>query len=120
VSEKNPEVVGSTKLDFRPRVLSDEHFEFRDVEVPNAAPGQHKVFPESRWREARLRQEYGHMYPWLLPDTWELAAVVVEKVLAGRLQRRRELVERERLNPRYFGLPVPLFGPGRSLPGKAG
>jgi hypothetical protein len=120
MSEKNPEIVGSTKLELRPRVLSDKHFEFRDVEVPNVVPGQHQGLSVSRLREARLRPEYGHVYPWLLPDTWELAAVVVEKVLGGRLQRRRELVERERLKPRYFGLPVLSQGPGRSLPGKPG
>ena len=106
MSEKNPEIVGATKLELRPRVLSDKHFEFRDVEVPNVVPDQQQGLSVSRWREARLRPEYGQVYPWLVPDTWELAATVVEKVVGGRLQRRRELVERERLKPRYFGVRV--------------
>jgi hypothetical protein len=104
VSEKDPKIVESTKPELRPRVLSDKHFEFRDVEVPKPVPGQHQGLSLCRWREARLRPEYRQVYPWLLPDTWELAAVVVERLLGGRLQRRRELVERERLTPRYFGL----------------
>jgi hypothetical protein len=105
VSEINSESVVSAKV-FRGRLLSDEHFQFRDVEVPHPAPGRHPEFSVSRWREARLRPEYGQVYPWLLPDTWEPAAVVVENVLTGQLQRRRELVERERLKLRYFGLRV--------------
>ena len=106
MSEKNPEILGATKLELRPRVLSDKHFEFRDVAVPNVMPGQLHGLAVSRWREARLRPEYGHVYPWVLPDIWELAATVVEKVLGGRLQRRRKVVERERLKSRYFGFPV--------------
>jgi len=91
VSDQDPDLVTYTRAELR--VLSERHFEFRDVE------------DLSQCREARLRPEYAHLYPWLSPDVWDLAVVVVEKVIAGRLQRRKEVVERERLKPRYFGLP---------------
>ena len=68
MSEKNPEIVGATQLELRSRGLLDKHFEFRDVEVPNVVD-QHQRLSVSRWREARLRPEYGQVYPWLFPDT---------------------------------------------------
>jgi hypothetical protein len=36
-------------------------------------------------REARLRQEYAHLYPGLEPGVWESAAVLADRVLACRL-----------------------------------
>ncbi len=36
-------------------------------------------------REARLRPEYAHLYPMLVPDTWEPAADTAAKVAAARL-----------------------------------
>jgi hypothetical protein len=36
-------------------------------------------------REARLRQEYVHLYPGLEPGVWESAAVLSDRVLACRL-----------------------------------
>ena len=36
-------------------------------------------------REARLRQEYAHLYPGLEAGAWESAAVLADRVLACRL-----------------------------------
>ena len=36
-------------------------------------------------REARLRPEYAHLYPMLVPGAWLPAAVAAEKVAAVRL-----------------------------------
>jgi hypothetical protein len=36
-------------------------------------------------REARLREEYAHLYPGLEPGVWESAAVLSDRVLACRL-----------------------------------
>jgi hypothetical protein len=36
-------------------------------------------------REARLRPEYAHLYPMLVPDAWEPAAETAAKVAAWRL-----------------------------------
>ena len=36
-------------------------------------------------REARLRPEYAHLYPMLVPGEWEPAALIAEKVAATRL-----------------------------------
>jgi hypothetical protein len=36
-------------------------------------------------REARLKQEYAHLYPGLESGAWESAAVLADKVLACRL-----------------------------------
>jgi len=86
VTEKNPEIVTFTKTELRPRVLSDEHFEFRDVEAQDVP----------RYREARLRPEYEHLYPWLIPSVWHPAAVVVEKAVFWAHQQRRGLVAGDR------------------------
>jgi hypothetical protein len=36
-------------------------------------------------REARLRQEFAHLYPGLAPGQWEPAAVLADRVLSCRL-----------------------------------
>ena len=36
-------------------------------------------------REARLRPEYAHLYPMLVPGEWEPAALTAEKVATTRL-----------------------------------
>jgi hypothetical protein len=36
-------------------------------------------------REARLRPEYAHLYPGIVPGAWEGAGVLADKVLACRL-----------------------------------
>jgi hypothetical protein len=41
----------------------------------------------SMLREARLRPEYAHFYPMLVPDAWEPAASTADKVAAVRLQQ---------------------------------
>lgn len=38
-------------------------------------------------REARLRPEHAPMYPGIRSGTWEPAAVLVDRVVAGRLLR---------------------------------
>jgi hypothetical protein len=104
VSENPPDIDPVPKANVRNRVLPDHHFEFRGgAAVPMREPAQHQDQPVLRSREARLRSEYAHIYPGLIPGIWELAAVVVEKVIAWRLQLRRGLVDRDRvLDPRHF------------------
>jgi hypothetical protein len=88
---KPPEPAELAPADSRSRVLSDDHFEFRVSAL------------QSHRREARLRSEHARVYPCLTPDLWELAAVVTEKVTAGRLQRHRALLDRDRvLDPQHF------------------
>ncbi|HZA97944.1 MAG TPA: hypothetical protein VE399_04150 [Gemmatimonadales bacterium] len=104
MSEKKPEIIAPTKVNVRPRELSDEHFEFRGGggAMPDDYP-RPKDQPVPLAREARLRPEYSQFYPCLVPNMWELAAIVVEKVIAWRLQQRRGLVDRDRvLDPRHF------------------
>ena len=38
-------------------------------------------------REARLRPEYAHLYPMLVPGAWDAAALTADKVAAIRLQQ---------------------------------
>ncbi len=103
MSEKQPDIDPFTKANVRQRVLSDDHFEFRDGDAATPVLAQHGHKPVPQCRQARLRPECAHIYPCLVPDIWELAAVVVEKVIAWRLQQRRGLVERARvLDPRHF------------------
>ena len=41
-------------------------------------------------REARLRPEYAHLYPMLVPDAWEPATDTAAKVAASRLVQLAE------------------------------
>jgi len=38
-------------------------------------------------REARLRPEAAHRYPWIRPGEWQAAATLADRVLAGHLLR---------------------------------
>lgn len=62
-------------------------------------PGEVKV-P----REARLRPEFAHLYPYLTPGVWELASVLVDRVVAAVLGRPDgKFISRERaLDPEHF------------------
>src|SRR5215216_1777057 len=105
VGEKMADIVAFTERNIRPRVLPDDHFDFRGggAAPSSAERAQQKPPPMPRAREARLRPEHAEIYPCLIPDMWELAAVVVEKVMAWQLQQRRGLVDRDRvLDPRHF------------------
>ena len=121
MSEKKPEIVACTKAEVRYRVLSDDHFEFRGGDAASPVHPQYKDQPTPRCREARLRPEHAHIYPCLIPEIWEPASAVVEKVIAWRLQQRRGLTERDRvLNPRHFDF-RDFSGPGEEAgSGKAG
>lgn len=51
-------------------------------------------------REARLRPEFAHLYPGLIPDQWESAARVAEAVLANlMLQEMADAPTHERILP---------------------
>jgi len=41
-------------------------------------------------REARLRPEQAHRYPWIRPGEWQPAAMLADRVLAGHLLRGRD------------------------------
>jgi hypothetical protein len=41
-------------------------------------------------REARLRPEQAHRYPWIPPGQWQPAALLADRVLAGQLLRGRD------------------------------
>jgi hypothetical protein len=55
-------------------------------------------------REARLRPEFAQSYPSLIPDVWESATVITEKVIAWRLLHRvADMFHWDRvLNPEHF------------------
>jgi hypothetical protein len=119
VSEKKPEIGAEMKTPVRSRLLSDDHFEFRDGD--DLMHPQPKGQPMRQCRQARLRPEYAQVYPCLIPNIWEQAAVVVEKVIAWRLQQRRGLSHRDRvLNPSHFEFRELTWASGKAHPGKAG
>ena len=89
----------------RYRVLPNEHFEFRGGSgaASTAAEGAQDPLQVRLAREARLLPEYAQTYPCLLPDVWELATVVTEKVAAWRLQQHKGLTWRcPTLDPQHF------------------
>jgi hypothetical protein len=43
-------------------------------------------------REARLRPEAAHRYPWIRPGEWQSAATLADRVLAGHLLRGADQV----------------------------
>jgi hypothetical protein len=67
-------------------------------------------------REARLREEFAHLYPELVPGQWEPAARIVQVVLARYLlQRMADAPVADRaLNEAHFefrgGADPPRFG----------
>lgn len=107
MGEKNPEILQVAGEKGRRRVLPNDHFDFMGGEaaVPNVQGPPLQDAPETPLaRQARLRPEYAGLYPYLIPDVWESAAVVTEKVIAWRLQQqRRGFVTRgEALDPEHF------------------
>lgn len=54
-------------------------------------------FARRQSREARLRPEWGELYPGLRPGQWEAAAVVADRLLADRLLRGNETAIRGRV-----------------------
>jgi hypothetical protein len=57
---------------------------------------------EQQIREARLRPEFAHAYPWLNWGTWEAAALVADRVLAWLIADQLASID----------------GPERVLPGR--
>jgi hypothetical protein len=52
------------------------------------APGGTHPLSSAEWtsrREARLRPEHAHLYPGIRAGMWEVAAVVVDRIVAARL-----------------------------------
>jgi len=66
----------------------------RDAGRMAAAP---PVPPPPARREARLLPEHAAHYPGLIPEQWEAAATLADRVHAGRLLRGRELVHPGRI-----------------------
>ena len=106
VSQKESEIVELAGGTPRYRVLPNEHFEFRGGKgaVSIAVEGGLRDHPQVRLaREARLLPEYARIYPCLIPDVWELASLVTEKVAAWQLQRHKALLGSVgSLNPQHF------------------
>jgi hypothetical protein len=48
-------------------------------------------------REARLRPEHARFYPGVVPDVWESAAVLADRVRAGGLLRGAAIGWRDRI-----------------------
>jgi hypothetical protein len=48
-------------------------------------------------REARLRSEHARLYPGLVPEVWESAAMLADRVLAGGLLRGAAIGWRRRI-----------------------
>ena len=55
-------------------------------------------------REARLRPEFGHLYPYLVAGEWESAAVLADRTIAGILGRPdgRFITGERALDPDHF------------------
>ena len=55
-------------------------------------------------REARLRPEFGRLYPYLTADQWESAAVLTDRVVANILGRPdgRFITGERALDPSHF------------------
>jgi hypothetical protein len=48
-------------------------------------------------REARLRPEHARFYPGIVPDVWESAAILADRVRAGGLLRGGAIGWRDRI-----------------------
>ncbi len=57
------------------------------MELATATPTRAATGTAGSTREARLRPEAGHRYPWIRPGEWQPAASLADRVLAGRLLR---------------------------------
>ena len=56
-------------------------------------PDRSMTGPAAEWsgrREARLRSEHAHRYPWLHAEDWVSAATLADRVLAAALLRGRD------------------------------
>jgi len=71
--------------------------------------------PETR--EARLRSEYGSLYPYLVVGLWEPAAIVTDRVIAYILGRPdgRFITGERALDPAHFEF---RGSPPRPAPGQ--
>ena len=58
----------------------------------------------SMGREARLRPEFAHRYPYLTPGVWQPAAVLMDRVVAHLLGRPegRFITGERALDPEHF------------------
>lgn len=54
-------------------------------------------------REARLKPEFAHLYPPLRANTWELAIIMTERLMAWHLEADRWFMQPDRLlSPEHF------------------
>ena len=73
--------------------------------IASVAPGGGELATSSagNTREARLRPEEAHRYPWIRPGEWQPAAILADRVLAGQLLRGRyDLIWGRMLVESYF------------------
>jgi hypothetical protein len=63
------------------------------MQVTTLESGRSMTGPAAVWsgrREARLRPEHAHRYPWLHAEDWLSAATLADRVLAAALLRGRD------------------------------
>jgi hypothetical protein len=63
------------------------------MQVTTLESGRLTTGPAAVWsgrREARLRPEHAHRYPWLHAEDWVSAATLADRVLAAALLRGRD------------------------------
>jgi hypothetical protein len=63
------------------------------MQAPTLESGRSMTGPAAVWsgrREARLRPEHAHRYPWLHGEEWVSAATLADRVLAAALLRGRD------------------------------
>jgi hypothetical protein len=63
------------------------------MQVTTLESGRPMTGPAAVWsgrREARLRPEHAHRYPWLHAEDWVSAATLADRVLAAALLRGRD------------------------------
>jgi hypothetical protein len=63
------------------------------MQVTTLESGRSMTGPAAVWsgrREARLRPEHAHRYPWLRAGEWVSAATLADRVLAAALLRGRD------------------------------
>ncbi len=70
-------------------------------------------------REARLRPEFAHQYPYLTPGVWESEAVLRDRVIASQLSRPecRFTWAQHALDPAHFEFRTSEEANGRAEPG---
>jgi hypothetical protein len=63
------------------------------MQVTTLESGRSMTGPAAVWsgrREARLRPEHAHRYPWLHAEDWVSAATLADRMLAAALLRGRD------------------------------